>query len=266
MANRRSVTRITIALILVGAAIVLTRGHRQLGRGSTWVGALQRPITAATMTVAAWFRAVGRVVRDPGAVRALDAEVATLRAQNAELLHAMAAFQDEQREGAIVYPARLGTPIVARIVAAVLEPTIQELTVEHRAGDIVRVGDPVLATGALIGTVQVSGPSRAVVRLLTDHRTRIGVQLATTPGAIGILEASPGGGVVITHIPSDRALSIGDRIVTSITNAGIVSGIPVGSIAAIRTDPDGFFRTAAIDLTADPARVLAVAILSQDSP
>lgn len=266
MVTRRFVLRATIVVLLLIAAIALTRGYRPLGRGSAWMGVLQRPITAATMTVAAWFDALQRVVRDPGTVRVLDADVASLRAQVATLTHTVAEFQDLRREGTHAYPTTLGVPIVARVVAALLEPAVQEMTVAYISNDGVHDGDPVLAAGALIGTIRATGPARAVVQLLTDHRTRIGVQLAATPGTIGVLEASPGGGVVVTRIPSDRTVSDGDSIVTSMTNATIPSGLPIGRIAAIRTDPDGFFRTAAIDLIADPTRTLACTILTQRRP
>lgn len=264
--TRRFVARTTITCVLLIAAIALTRGYRPLGRGSAWIGALQRPVAAATMTVAAWFDALLRVVRDPGTVRTLDADIASLRAQVATLTYTVTEFADLRREAARTYPAALGVPISAHVVAALLEPGIQEMTAAYRLGDEVRDGDPVLAHGALIGTVRAAGPARAVVQLLTDHRTSIGVQLATTPGTIGILEASPGGGVVVTHIPSDRTVSVSDSIVTSMTNASIPPGLPIGRIAAIRTDPDGFFRTAAIDLIVDPARILACTILTQRRP
>lgn len=264
--TRRFIVRIITAVILVVVAYVLVRGHRPLDRGTAWMGTFQRPMVAATMTVAGWSDALRRVIRDPSTVRELDAEVATLRARTAELAATITALHDVQREGADAALVRSGIPIVGWVVAGVLEPLVREVTIEYQAGDVVRVGDPVLARGALIGTVSVAGSSRAIVQLLTDHHTRLGVQLATTPGTVGVLEANPGGGVVVTRIPSDRVPSLGDFVVSGITNPGVPPGIPIGRIAAIRIDPDGFFRTAALDLIADPTRTLALTILAQHRP
>lgn len=215
------------------------------------------------MSIAAtsWARAAATLVRAPGRLRELEAQLAELTTERTAWVHARAEAEalaaERGSEGTRTVP---GTPFTARVLAATVNATSHELLIA--TGDrAIPVGAPALAHGALIGTVTASGASRASVRLLTDPRTRIAVQRASVVGTIGILAARVGGGVAVTHIPRDTALASGDTIVTGLANAGIPDGIPVGTIADLRDDADGFFRTAAVDPIGDPNGTPFVTIL-----
>ena len=258
---RRYVARTIVLVAVLAFAVLLARAPRTLNGGTRWIGRIQRPLTAATMGVAAWFGAVGRTVRDPGRVAALEREITELHAQQAVSTRTIADLQGQLEERAAEPSSQPETLTRASVVAGTFSGSRRLITVEYAPRHAVNSGSPVLAHGALVGVVEESGSSRAVVRLLNDPQMRIGVEAATRRGAIGVLEADTGFGIVVTHIPIDRIVATGDAIVTGITNDGIPSGIPIGTIVAIRTDSDGFFQTGIIDVLVDPRQQAVVTIL-----
>lgn len=258
--RRNTILRLTIALALIVLALLFTRAPRALGARIAWVGSLQHAVSTASIGTTAWLDGVWRSFRAPGRTVALEAEVAELRAAHAALERELLETRDQQQEQGTVYPNRFGAPIGARVVAAMFVPAAQALTVAFDSGSEPAVGQPAAAHGALIGIIAASGTARATIQLLGDPRTRIGVELATTSGVLGVLEADPGGGVVVTHIPSDQTITVGAAVVTGATNEHIPRGVPIGTITEVRRDADGFFQTAVVSPIVNPHRLTTVTI------
>jgi|GEM_PF-5292187 len=263
--QRRTRVRVVTIVVLVALAAAIARFAHPSAAGFIGIRALQRPFATAAVAVGSWATAAARTIRDPHRATVLERELALLRSAHAALQRASLEREGDAAERARTYPERFGAPIAGRIIAAEFEPTSQTVVVAHASADRIRVGDPVLARGALVGIVAASGPTRTIVRLLTDPQSRVGAELATEAGTLGILEADSGGGLVVTRIPNDRTVAVGSAVVTGMITAGIPRGIPVGTVAAVRTDPDGFFQTAALDPMSDPRRELAVTMLAQDA-
>lgn len=262
--TQRTRSRVVVILVLFALAVTIAQLSHPIARRVGGVGAMQQPIAAASIRVGAWVDAFSHLLRDPNRVAALEADLADLRSQYAKLERQLLGHTEEQRERSRTYVSDLGTPIIARVVAATLEPTSRTLVVAHPKDQPIRMGDPVIARGALIGIVAVPGSSRTVIQLLSDPRVHIGVELATTAGTIGVLEVDAGGGLAVTHIPSERVVMVGDAMVTGAITNGVPRGIPIGTVSAIRPDPDGFFQTAAIDPMVDPYREIVVTVLVQE--
>ncbi|MDO8599023.1 MAG: rod shape-determining protein MreC [bacterium] len=262
--TQRTRSRVIAILVLLVCAVAIAQLSHPIARRVGGIGVIQQPIAAASIRIGAWADALSHVLRDPSRVSALEAELADLRSQHAKLERQLLGHTEEQRERSRTYVGDLGTPIIARVVAATLEPTSHTLVVAHPKDQPVRAGDPVIARGALIGIVAVSGPSRTTIQLLSDPRMHIGVELATVAGTIGVLEVDAGGGLAVTHIPSERVVTVGDIVATGAITSGVPRGIPVGIVSAVRPDPDGFFQTAAIDPIVDPRHELVVTVLAQE--
>jgi rod shape-determining protein MreC len=271
--RRSTITRLVVALALFALALLLarlnvsqqtfgglTRAPRALGVRLPWADAIQHALSAAAVGTATWFDAAWQSLRNPGRTVALEAELAALRASRAALERELLEARGERAERGAAYVDRYGTRVVARVVAATFSPTAQALTVALDATDGVATGQPAAAHGALIGTVSASGAARATIQLLRDPRTRIGVELATEPESLGVLEADAGGGVVVTHIPIDRSVAVGAAVVSGATTPYVPRGMPIGTITEVRRDPDGFFQTAVVQPIVDPKRLTAVTI------
>lgn len=261
--RRNTIIRLTLALALVVLALLFTRAPRALGARIAWVGSLQHAVSTASIGATVWLDGVWRSLHAPGRIAALEAEVAELRAAHAALERELLETQDQRQEQGTAYSNRFGAPVGARVVAATFAPAAQALTVVFDPGNEPTVGQPAAAHGALIGIIAASGTARATIQLLGDPRTRIGVELATASGVLGVLEADPGGGVVVTHIPSDQTIAVGAAVVTSTTNERVPRGIPIGTISEVRRDADGFFQTAVVNPIVNPRQLTIVTILVQ---
>ena len=262
--QRRTRTRVVITIALLAFAVVIARLAPPGVFGFVGIRVIQQPVAATAAGVGAWLTAIADVVRDPNRVVALEHELAALRSEHATLERALLECSADAAERVRTYPEWFGVPIVGRVIAATFGPKSQVVVVAHQETDRFRAGNPVLAAGALIGVVAVPGRTRTTVRLLTDPQLRVGAERSNAPGVLGILEADTGGGLAVTHIPNDRTVTAGDAVVTGATAPGIPRGIPVGIIAAVRMDPDGFFQTAALDPIADPRRALVVTMLARN--
>lgn len=260
--RRNTIILLTLALALIVLALLFTRAPRALGARIAWVGSLQHTVSTTSIGVTAWLDGVCRVLRSPGRMAALETEVAELRASHAVLERELLEVRDQRQERGTEYSSRFGASIVARVVAATFTPAAQMLTVAFDPGNEPVVGQPAAAHGALIGIIAASGTARATIQLLGDPRTRIGVELATTSGVLGVLEADPGGGVVVTHIPSDQIIAVGAAVVTGATNDRIPRGMPIGTITEVRRDADGFFQTAVIAPIVNPQQLTTVTIFT----
>lgn len=260
--RRNVIIRLTIAFVLLIIALLLTRAPRALGTRVAWIGMIQRPVSAAVIGVTTWFNAIGQVLRNPERLIVLETEVAALRASRASMERGLLEARNLLTERGVVYPRRLGTPRQAHVVAATFTPNAQTITVEVEIGDPIGIGQPVAAQGTLIGTIVASGMTRAIIQLLGDPRTRLAVELAGTAGTLGILEADPGGGLIVTKIPADQSIAPGASVVSGLLHARVPPGMPIGVITEVRRDPDGFFQTAAVDPIVDPRRQTDVTIFS----
>lgn len=263
--RRNTIIRLTLALALIVLALLLTRAPRALGVRIAWVGSLQHIMSTVSIGATIWIDGVWRSLSAPGRIAVLETEIAELQSSHAALERKLLEARDEREEQGVTYANRYGNPITARVVAATFTPATQMLTVAFDPGNEPTAGQPAAAHGALIGIIAASGTARATIQLLGDPRTRIGVELATASGVLGVLEADPGGGVVVTHIPSDQTIAVGAVVVTGATNEHIPRGMPIGTITEVRRDADGFFQTAVVNPIVNPRRLTTVTIFNDGS-
>ena len=255
------------ALVVAGctvlALLLFAIAPRALGRFGVPAAGIAAPITIAGNAVGNWVITVSQLMRTPRLLEARDAEITDLRTARMGLERDLArAYAElENAHVATVLPPTTIIRTPARVTAATLTGTTQELTVIYGDGSEVAVGDPVVVRGVLIGTIVASGSRRAVVRLLTDPDTQIAAALTTSGGTIGIVEANPGGGLVLTHIPNDRVVRAGAGLVTSAANDTLPPGLPIGTASEAHPDADGFFHFAPVTPLVDAHRSLMVEIL-----
>lgn len=261
--NRRK--RLVTFVILCAVLGVLTASPRALGQSVGWANVIQQPLATATHAVAVWLSSMVRLLRTPDTLALREHALAACRAD------AMVRIATDARRAALHEELQTfttltahGTPIPAHVLS-MTRTALEHSLLVRTGGESIPVRAPVLASGALIGVVRGDGASRARVQLLGDPHTRIAVQRASAIGDIGVLEAL-GTGLAITHIPHTVPLDLGDAIVTGLANEAIPDGLPIGTITEIQSDPDGFFRTAALDPLVDIRAVSFVTILPQMFP
>jgi rod shape-determining protein MreC len=127
-------------------------------------------------------------------------------------------------------------PLTARVIAR--SPTIvhSTVTVDVGSDDGVRVEDPVVSGGGLVGRISSVEGGSAQVMLLTDHASAISAKVVP-PGVQGVVRPEVGDpdDLVLDFIDSTRRVHRGQDVVTSGWRAeGLASqfpqGLPVGEV------------------------------------
>jgi rod shape-determining protein MreC len=107
----------------------------------------------------------------------------------------------------------------------------------------VAVGDPVLIDQILVGRVRAVSPNQSEVTLLSQVNS--GVILAQTETGVAGVAKGDGRRIILTEVPSDQALSVGELVVTS-GQDGIAPDIVIGTVAQVRDEPSAPTQTAII--------------------
>ncbi|OGH68060.1 MAG: rod shape-determining protein MreC [Candidatus Magasanikbacteria bacterium RIFCSPHIGHO2_02_FULL_50_9b] len=128
------------------------------------------------------------------------------------------------------YPERnQWTTIGADVIAKTTDIAEQALIINRGSRDGVTVQQIVFAEqGALVGSVIATEENRAIVRLLIDRQSRIGVLLAKNAKPAGIAEGGYGLGVRLGLIPPQEVIETGDLIVTNDVSEFMPRGLLVG--------------------------------------
>ena len=139
----------------------------------------------------------------------------------------------------------------ALLIAAAGHPAAAEdadgLTGDLPAVDVgrdlqVRPGDLVVSGGAVVGRVAAAGRWTATVRPLTDPDFRLAVTLPGPGGRATAVLAGGADGPTLRHVPDAFPVAVGTVVSCDAGEAG-GAAVPVGTIAAVETDPADGRRT-----------------------
>ena len=114
------------------------------------------------------------------------------------------------------------------------------ITINKGADSGIAVGEPVVAAGGLVGSIESVGSSTATIVLITDPSFVVGVKLAgdNTGSAEGSGRGQSLKVSVITTNQSPPAMKRGDTVVTSgLNNEKFPPNIPVGRVLNASTPP-----------------------------
>ena len=120
------------------------------------------------------------------------------------------------------------------------DPTLWYLTVEVDKGsdDGVRVNDPVLGDGALVGKVTTVAPTVSIVTLITDHYSAVTAQVQDQYGDTGVLIPAVGNPnqLLLQYLPRHAPIQVGQQVVTAGFKSGPLdslfpAGIPIGQVS-----------------------------------
>lgn len=273
--KRRAVLAVMVALS-VG---ILTAYFGEVGGG--FFHALQRgaqtvlePVedvaSRALKPVRDLFGWAGDTFEAKGRNEQLQAEVERLRS---DLVEARLELRDRgQLEGlaelrqADTFP-RGTEPVSARVIARSSTAWYSSIQINRGSNDGLRVNQPVIADGGLVGKLAVVTGGTATVTLITDASSAVSAQVYPT-GATGFVRPSVGN-------PDDLLLDIVDRRVTEGTmvwTSGFTSenepslfqrGIPIGEVVEVNANEVESFSRVHIKPFADLRRFDVVQVLTR---
>lgn len=137
-------------------------------------------------------------------------------------------------------------PVTASVI--VRDPTLwyQTIEIDHGSDTGVRLHDPVVGDGALVGEVTEVAPTVSFVSLITDHTVSVTARVLDRNGDTGELVPAVGNPnqLVLQYLPapSPSDIQAGPQVGDLVTTAGFrsgpleslfPSGIPIGTVSSV---------------------------------
>jgi rod shape-determining protein MreC len=160
-------------------------------------------------------------------------------------------------------------PLTATVIYQSPNVWYSTIVIDHGSSAGVRVNDPVIADGALIGKVTRVVSDGALVSLITDSEVEVSAKISAT-GEPGMVQPEVGepGRLLMQYLPSTSAVVPGDYVVTSgtISSKGeslFPKGIPIGQVTS--TSEQSGFKSVEVSPLADLHGLDVVQVLTYRS-
>jgi rod shape-determining protein MreC len=253
--RRHTSQRLTLVILVLASITAITLDYRgpashaleSLRSGARdAVAPVQRVLSDAFRPVGNFFAGAVNYAAVQGANARLREEIGAERRQALENRSAEQQLQQLLAQQHLPYLENSST-VIADVVAD--GGSNFELTIEIDRGTAngVGAGMPVVAGAGLIGTVISAGRSTALVRLVTDPRSTVGVRFPD--GTVAVADGEgPNSHLSIGQLPSSvRPPRTGQLVVTSgLQPAAFPAGIPVGTVASVRSPGGTLTRQVAL--------------------
>lgn len=264
--RNRTIFFITIiAAALLAALVYRDASEGIISRSQHLLLSATAPLQKAAVAVIGPFKRVsqytlviGNLTNDNRRLKqdniALRRQVEHLKRYEAEnrRLQRLAGFRRES------WPKTVGARVISR------SPTSWQsiVTIDVGSGGRLAENLPVITDKGLVGqTVRTAG-SVALVQLLDDRRSGVGVEIART-GATGIIEGSMEGRLKLRFLAADADVRKGDKLVTSGVGGVYLKGIAVGSVAGIARTAYSLEKEIDVRPAVDYARLSEVLVISE---
>ncbi|HNX37898.1 MAG TPA: rod shape-determining protein MreC [Candidatus Cloacimonadota bacterium] len=135
--------------------------------------------------------------------------------------------------------------VVAEVIGYSGQFQQRNLIVNKGLGDKIRVNDPVISSGGIVGKVVSVSDTYSVVLPFSNPLFQLPV-MNKTSGVQGILNADIAGTISMNMIKLGSEVTVGDTIVSSNLSRLFPKGYPVGKISRIKESQDNLFISAEI--------------------
>ncbi len=161
-------------------------------------------------------------------------------------------------------------PSYAQQPAAVIgrdpSPYRQFVTISAGRREGLAPGMPVVTAGsALVGRVAEVGLRSSKVQLLIDSASAVNVRIQSSR-VTGLAEGQPDAGLVMTHIPLDATVNVGDIVLTSGLGGNLPRNLVVGQVTDVTRRDIDFFQAARLRAAADFDRLELVLVITDFEP
>jgi len=242
VSRRNTSQRLTLVILLLASITVITvayKGEARRATGSVRNGAadvvspLQRAVASVLHPVGNFFAGMADYGGALGENQRLQLEVGQLRRQLIESEQAQVQLDQLRAEQHI--PFADGIPeVLAQVISAPSSNFDVTIEIDRGTSDGVGVGMPVASGVGLVGSIISAGHSTAVVQLLTDPRSEVGVRFGS--GNVALAQGQGETDPLQLQDVSETAFTYrGAPVVTSgLDVAAYPSGIPVGTVSSVR--------------------------------
>ena len=165
----------------------------------------------------------------------LQKQIAQLRLERAAL--AENALEGQRLASLVNFKQHyISSTVVAQVVGTSGSDQSRLLTLDKGANDGLKPGMAVITPDGVVGKLRDVFPGTSQLLLLSDLTSGAGVMLASTR-IRAIVHGSSAGSVIITNLTQDDRIKTGEQVLTSGGDLVYPRGLPVGTITAIKPDP-----------------------------
>ncbi|MEK7189915.1 MAG: rod shape-determining protein MreC [Patescibacteria group bacterium] len=177
-------------------------------------------------------------------------ELALLREENKTLRAAANFIKPEQKK------------VLAEIIIKTTDGTSNSVIINRGSEDGVETGDPVFfENGFLLGRIVNVEKNTAVIRLITDNRSKITASIINQNKTQGLVEGQHGLSIKMKMIPQDENVQVGDIVITSGSESKIPRGLIIGKVESIQKELYEPFQSANLRPLANLNKVNIVTVL-----
>ncbi len=202
-------------------------------------------------------------------------DMATLRAQNAQLEIEVAmlqseivALQENLAQSDILYTlldfARTNPEheyVAATVIGREISPFLQYIIIDKGSNDGLRHGMPVVTQQGLVGRIDALISDAARIQLITDANSTVNVKLQTA-GVEGLVRGSVTGEITLDMVPVDTDAQIGDILMTSGLGGTYPPNIFVGQVLTMQSKQNVLFQTGSVQPVVDFSNLSAVLVIT----
>lgn len=147
------------------------------------------------------------------------------------------------------------------ILAEITEVYSREIVLDKGIADGVEEGMPVISADILVGRISKLWQNKAIAILLTHSDFSVGVKIVNRD-LEGVGEGIPLENIIqLKYIPKESNIKQGDEIITSGRGGIYPSGLKVGKVMKVVSEPFGFFLKVEVRPALKISEVQDVAIL-----
>jgi rod shape-determining protein MreC len=191
----------------------------------------------------------------------------TLQAENERLkmqlrVHEEAIKEAERLRKIYSLPeAGIGKYVVARVIGRDPSRSVHSVTIDKGLKSGVKQNASVITPDGVVGRVHSVGNFSAVVLLITDAESQIGVMLKETR-VQAVFKGTGGRDLELDFIESDNEIAEGNELITSGLDRIHVKGHPVATITAVKA-PVGLFKVVFARPHVDMGKLETVLVITE---
>lgn len=252
--QKRNITAISILVCIVAALAFLQTPIMSHARQRAWL---------MWMRTTASIFGLGAIEADETVIEQLQ----QLRLENIRL-RAQLGDYDRLRQQLGTLPLSASRLVPAATIGRPIDSFRSQYLINKGRRQGVTQGAPVVTGGSvLVGFINLANDETSVVQSLLNPATNLTVEAVpladakATPLARGLLQSYHYTTLVVTTIPKDTPVEVGQAIVTVSKEAGIPYGLVIGTVAQISSQEHEPYQEARLKLPYDLDQVDAVQVI-----
>ena len=209
------------------------------------VNTVATPVRMVGAVVATPFNAIGNVFTNLSAPQETLSE---LKKQNEELTSELAQLTEAEKTAERL-ESLLGLQstynlqsTAARIIGTTGDAWSQTVTIDKGSANGFEIGMPVCNSGGVIGQIIEVSAATSTVRLINDENSGVSAMVQSTR-AQGLLQGQPDGTLMLSYVPADADVKVGDVIITSGLGGRFPKGLPLGTVSSVSRAANATYYT-----------------------